>query len=118
MDDRTLRFLIEANKTLDGIHIEQSRNDTPWSLCFDATLTCFYASKGYWTPTTAFKTAIASLMLKHFGTDMHEYNNTGTSFWINRAAFDTVTADNFGSQPFDPDEGNERHWSYGMTKIT
>lgn len=109
MEDRVLRFLIEANKTLDGIHIEL-QSDTPpencWSISFNAALTCIYAGKDYWTPTDAFVNAIEKLTLKHFGTDQIHTNNTGTCFWINRAQFDTV--DNFGSQLFDPDEGNER----------
>jgi hypothetical protein len=94
--NRILKFLIEANKVMDGMHIEETTEyDHPrwFSIKFEASLTCPYTNGGFWSPNKLFWTTINKIAKKHFldfkysealkNSDWN-LNNTGTVFWIKK----------------------------------
>lgn len=85
---RITRFLLEVNKLMDGVHIDETtENHLHPHVKFEANLTCIYASPVMWSPSAAFFKIIGEASKKFFGLDdynMFGWNNTNTIFWIDK----------------------------------
>lgn len=86
---RIMRFLIDANKLMDGVHLQETTEDHSRSLIkFEATLTCLFSSPCMWSPTSKFFDIIMILSKKYFrdvnDIDDFGWNNTKCVFWIGK----------------------------------
>jgi len=88
---KIIRFLLDMNKLLEGLHIEEitDYNLPRLHIKFEAKLTCPYAQPGLWTPTPLFYQVLEQCCDKHFRELCVRYpnsgvnfNNTNTIFWI------------------------------------
>lgn len=81
------RFLLDMNKLLDGIHIQEI---TEYGLerihiKFEAGLSSIFVQPGMWSPSTAFYIVLEQCANKHFkaqAAHKFNFNNTHTIFWI------------------------------------
>jgi hypothetical protein len=85
-DLKITRFLLDINKLMDGVHI-QEKKDMPGSglIKFEATLISPYSEPCMWTPSKLFYSIIEEYMKKYFKFSAYEnlgWNNTQTVFWI------------------------------------
>jgi hypothetical protein len=83
------RFLLECNKLMDGIYLEEITEDhnLSWSIKFQAKLTCLYANESLWSPSTKFYDVVIKAGQKYLGIKGMEdfgWNNTHTIFWIEK----------------------------------
>lgn len=81
------RFLLEMNKKLDGMYMEETtERDHPRPMIkFEVKLTCIYAEPCMFAPSKAFYRLLESCMKKYFKHSAYHnltYNNTNTVFWI------------------------------------
>ncbi len=87
---RIARFLIEINKLMEGVYVEETTeyHETFSLIKFEANLTCLYANPSYWSPTKAFFENIIHAAKKHFkevnNIEDFGWNNTNTVFWIGK----------------------------------
>ena len=86
---RITRFLIEINKLMDGIYVEETtENHLGASIKFEAKLTHIYAHPHYWSPSEKFFQIVMNAAKKFFR-GVHEiedftWNNTNTIFNIGK----------------------------------
>ena len=82
-----IKFLLEMNKKLDGMYMEEiTEPDHPRPLIkFEVKLTCIYAQPCMFAPSDAFYNLLEECMKKYFKISAYDkltYNNTNTVFWI------------------------------------
>jgi len=81
--ENKLKFLIDINKKMDGICIEEIHtSDNMLFTKFEAKISSIYVIPPMWSPTEAFFDVIERASMKYFGTRDIGYNNTRTVFWI------------------------------------
>lgn len=82
------RFLLECNKLMDGIYLEETtENHQDRNIKFEAKLTCLYANPGWWSPSPKFFEVVVGAGRKYLGienVDDFHWNNTSTIFWIEK----------------------------------
>lgn len=87
---RIVRFLLEVNKLMEGIYVEEitEYHETFSLIKFEANLTCLYANPSIWSPTKIFFENIIHSAKKNFMdvNDLEDFgwNNTNTVFWIGK----------------------------------
>ena len=85
-----IKFLIECNKKMDGIYIEETTevdrvtNIQSHTIKFEASLSTAYAQGGYWSPSDAFYDVVKVAAEKHLGIKFEDFhfNNTHTIFYF------------------------------------
>ncbi len=86
---RITRFLLDMNKLMDGVHIQETTEDHRSTLIkFEATLTCPFASPFMWSPSAAFYNILSKCLKKWFDIDDYNslgWNNTNTVFWFEKS---------------------------------
>lgn len=85
--NRITRFLLDINKLMDGIHIEETTDYELRNIRikFEAKLISPFAQPGMWSPTPYFYQILEQCCKKHFKDSMYsslDFNNTNTIFSV------------------------------------
>jgi len=85
---RITRFLLECNKLMDGIHVQEiTETHLAPHIKFEVNSTCIYLNVGFTSPSEAFFRIMNQAARKHLGVDpeLFEFNNTKMIFWIDKS---------------------------------
>lgn len=110
IEGQIVRFLIEVNKRMDGVHLEETSEMASTLVKFEALLTNVYANRAYWSPTKLFHQIIAETVKKYFDVDPKDlgWNNTRTVFWLSRSDIETFLVHQNCKHMIDKKEENEK----------
>jgi len=81
------KFLLEMNKKMDGMYMEETTEyDHPRPMIkFEVKLICIYAQPCMFSPSNAFYSLLEEVMKKYFKSSAYanlSYNNTNTVMWL------------------------------------